>query len=27
MAISDELLVHAGKMAKLKQQQHLACPQ
>jgi len=27
MAISEELLVHAGKMAKLKQQQHLACPQ
>ena len=27
MAISEELLVHAGKMAKLKQQQQLACPQ
>ena len=27
IAISEELLVHAGKMAKLKQQQHLACPQ
>jgi hypothetical protein len=27
MAISEELLVHAGKMAKLKQKQHLACPQ
>ena len=27
IAISEELLQHASKMAKLKQQQHLACPQ
>lgn len=27
IAISDELLAHAGKMAKIKQQQHLGCPQ
>ena len=26
MAISEEVLNHAGKMAKIKQQQHLGCP-
>ena len=25
IAISEELLAHAGKMAKLKQQQHFGC--
>ena len=25
LAISEELLAHAGKMAKLKQQQHFGC--